>query len=372
MIKTSILSTAVAAFEAFVAKKNRKAVKLGCPEISYTFGETFVQVGDVDGNKYEFIEVFIDESQIKLNGWNIIGRIEDNEGINIVTGFGDLSAFRNADINWCDHCHTRRARKALIIVQNEATGEQKAIGSSCVNDFVGHKSALQYSALVSWVEIVDEIVEEEGWNVGTSSAIVFSTERVLAIAAAIVRECGYTSRAKSEQTGHMPTVEVVKSVLFSKKQIVEVTKSDVEEAKKAVEWFESTTHDDSDYFYNLSKLVNADTIKPRFVGILVSLLPTYHRAIMNRAIKVESNYIGNVGDKKVKFSGKCVKVIGFESFYGYQTMYLIVTPEGNQIKYVTKTNFADEGDEFEFTATIKDHQEYNGTKQTVVTRASRI
>jgi len=124
--------------------------------------------------------------------------------------------------------------------------------------------------------------------------------------------------------------------------------------------------------YNLSKLMQAEHVKIRFIPILVSLLPTFYRALNSKKDVPNSNYVGTVGNKKVKFSGKVSKAIRFEGYYGYQTMYLITTVEGNQVKYVTATAFANEGDEIEFQATIKAHEEYKGIKQTIVTRAKVI
>lgn len=374
MTTANILSSAKYAFEAFVAKKNAKAVKLGCPEIAYTYGNTFTKVGDEEGNKYEYVEVIIDESQIKLNGWSIMGRIEENDGSVIVTGYGDLSAYRTADINNCDHCHTRRARKVVFIVKNDETGETKIVGSTCLNDFLGHKSALQYSALISWVELIGEIIEDEGWNTGGSRDIVFNTKQVLLTAAACIRLSGFVSRAKAEDNGGSSTADDVKYVLATKKQEEkpEITDEDKELVTKAVEWFETTTHNDSDFMYNLGKLVNSDHVKPRYIGILVALLPTYHRATAIKLDAAASNYIGNVGDKKVSFTAKCVKIVSFSTNYGVSHMHLFVTPEGNQIKYVTQNNFAKENEEMTFVATIKAHDEYNGVKQTIITRAKVI
>lgn len=371
MIKTKILLSARNAFEAFVAKKNRKAVKLECSQIQYSFGNTFFDKVDT-GNTYEFIEVFIDESTIRVTGWNIIGRLDDNEGETIIiTNFGhDMSAYRDADTKTCDHCKTARNRKAVYIIKESSSNQTMRIGSTCLNDFVGHKSAVQYAQLMSWVGDIEATAETEEWLSFGKDEYCFDVMDVLATAAVAIRENGYISKDKAESLTVTSTADDVKYVLTKKIPII--TEADTDMAEAAVEWFNTTTHKDSDYFYNMGKLVNAEYTKMRFIGILVSLIPVYQKAIAVKTVSVKSEYVGNIGDKKVRFDVVCNKITTVHTQFGTSYLYMMTTTEGNAIKYFTKAGFAVEGEEFSFLATIKDHQEYNGFKQTVVTRGKHI
>lgn len=371
MITTAIISSFKNSFEAFVTKKNKKAVKLGCPEIKFSFGETFFK--KIDKNEVEFIEVNIDESAIKLNGWNLIGKIEDVDGSILLTSFGEkeLKQFRNASTNHCDHCKTNRSRKVSFIVEKDS--EIKQIGSTCLIDFVGHKSAIQYAALISFLENIDEVLEDEGFLSGSSKDFGYEVKRVRQVAAYDIRTNGYTSKAKAEENMTMSTTDFVKSVIFGgKEDKVQITEADIELVEKTLEWFETETHEDSDYFYNCSKIVQNDYVKARYFGYVVSLIAVYLNSQKKKATQKVSNWFGNVGDKKVRVTAKCVALFSFSGNYGYQYMHLFVTEEGNVVKYVTSKVIAEQDSEITFEGTIKAHEEYNGTKQTVFTRCKVI
>jgi hypothetical protein len=102
------------------------------------------------------------------------------------------------------------------------------------------------------------------------------------------------------------------------------------------------------------------------------MVPTYHNAMEKAKVStVESNFIGNVGDKKVEFSGKVVSIFAFSSTFGTIYMHKIDC-YGNIVIYKTSKIFADEDQEIKFVGTIKSHEVYNGIKQTVVTRCKLI
>lgn len=97
------------------------------------------------------------------------------------------------------------------------------------------------------------------------------------------------------------------------------------------------------------------------------------------AEQAAQRYYGAEKDK-VTFTGTVTVASGFETNYGYSTQYnalLVFAPEGEEFAGVTfkatgtgATLFeASKGDKVEVTGTIKRHDEYQGTKQTVLTRA---
>lgn len=103
-----------------------------------------------------------------------------------------------------------------------------------------------------------------------------------------------------------------------------------------------------------------------------------------KAEKAISQHFGSIGDKvdlKVKFHH--VAWFEIKSFrgYGYDTMYIYTfkTEEGNTIIWKTTKGLGrwnddneweglEEGQEVQIKGTIKEHSEYDGEKQTVLTR----
>jgi hypothetical protein len=247
-------------------------------------------------------------------------------------------------------------------------------GSTCLNDFVGHPSALSYVASMQWVYDLAEVVEEEGFTTGTSSNAVYSVERVLNVAAAVIRMDGqYISKKTAEDRGEFYTTkDGVFNAMFSKESTLTVTDDDREATKKALEWFETTEHDDSDFFYNLKTLLSKSYVPAKMFGYIIALFPVYYRALEKaNESSVKSEFIGNVGDKKVSMKLKCKRVIPMVSIYGVTNLYIFCSGS-NVVTYKSNAFKADVGEEIDVIATIKEHTIYNNTKQTVITRAKAL
>lgn len=92
------------------------------------------------------------------------------------------------------------------------------------------------------------------------------------------------------------------------------------------------------------------------------------------AKKALSNFVGTVGQRE-KFIVKIEKIITVDcprfSYYDRdsQEIYLMVDENNNRFIYRTKSYIeVKEGDTVEMTATMKEHNEYKGEKQNIVSR----
>lgn len=85
--------------------------------------------------------------------------------------------------------------------------------------------------------------------------------------------------------------------------------------------------------------------------------------------KSNAKYIGTIGERR-EFEGTILKRTGWrnEAYRTYTNLFIVSTAEGI-VKYMGSGSLGgDQGEVVRFTATIKDHAEYQGTKQTVVDR----
>lgn len=86
-------------------------------------------------------------------------------------------------------------------------------------------------------------------------------------------------------------------------------------------------------------------------------------------ISKTSTHIGTIGEK-IDFVGtaKCVGTWGYERYGMTLDMrkYVITSNDGNQFVWTTSSGYLDEDKELHIKATVKDHTEYNGIKQTVI------
>ncbi len=82
--------------------------------------------------------------------------------------------------------------------------------------------------------------------------------------------------------------------------------------------------------------------------------------------KAASNFVGSIGDR-IEVVVTVQFCMGFDGFYGTTYINTMVDAEGNIYVYKGK-RLASKGDHIKLKATIKDHSEYKGAKQTVVNR----
>lgn len=87
------------------------------------------------------------------------------------------------------------------------------------------------------------------------------------------------------------------------------------------------------------------------------------------AIKAISQYVGEIGVRQ-EFTVTIKKVITGEGYYGTWVLTISEDADGNVITYFNRIGY--EGDKVTFKATIKDHKERDGQKQTVVSRAKLV
>lgn len=89
--------------------------------------------------------------------------------------------------------------------------------------------------------------------------------------------------------------------------------------------------------------------------------------------KPESHYVGQVGDK-VSVSGKIINVRNIEGFYGPSRL-IVVDAGGEIVKTFSTARWvwdAEVGQEVNLSGTVKSHEEYNDTKQTLLTRTKVV
>lgn len=383
-----------------IEKLNKVAKKLGCADISFeVVGEDFkeVKVRNYDGTyvidwidgkpeyKTEIIKMLTVELTAevpKLNGWEFIATLQHEESGTIVRTVPDVdfdaSDYHNAT-TWCDQCKTNRLRKDTYLVRHVDDGDVKQVGSDCLKDFVGHKNA---HVLMGYLEMLaewDKGLNEAGPG-GFNGGVYTLTKELLDVSCAVVRVKGWVSklRAKEWQT---PTAWEVNHILWPVtitdyiKQLRKdcaVTTIDLDKSAKIAEWV-SELVPDNDYLHNLKVAVDCEYTNVRNIGIVVSAVAAYDRtqriARDIKEVKV-SEWVGEVGQKlDLDLILKHAQQI--ESNFGYSMLYILEDADGNVFKtFYSGMNRIDAaiGDSVKVKGTVKSHSDYNGKKDTMLTR----
>jgi len=85
------------------------------------------------------------------------------------------------------------------------------------------------------------------------------------------------------------------------------------------------------------------------------------------AAKPVSGWVGKIGER-IEIDLTCAKILHFETMFGTQLFCICRDTAGNSIVYKGTGEFLKEGSSGIVTATIKEHGEYKGERQTIIAR----
>lgn len=286
----------------------------------------------------------------------------------------------------CEHCKTKRTnRRYTYLVQHEESGELVQVGSTCVKDFTGWTGK---PVFISHDELADELRE----HVGGGGPAEYTPETVVAVAWAVSRRHGWVPASK----GGVTTRDLVGSYLYGAGQADKDLRAEVapeipaaaEKAREIIPALLDHLDGGSDYIANLKTALRALTVDARHMGITVSAVSAYERMTGEQARKkleaeqraqqrASVQFAGEVGEK-LTVTGTVTRLRAVEGSYGYQpkTSLLIILEGGGVVaKMFTTAAWAweiEQGDGITVTGVVKDHEDYQGIKQTVLTRPKRV
>lgn len=398
-------------------KIQKQAKKLGLEPIKLNIIRTFAdkverKVTNPETGKKEKTEVLIRKHEIevvgeapKLAGWEFVAKVQGNGIVDVVPGEDSAPVLScvHDEPGRCDHCHKVRNRTLTYVVKNVDNGEFKQVGSSCLKDFLGGIDPKIVVGFFEWIDSMEQYLaylesraddESEGGEGGGSwRSYVWSVGMVLAYAHAIVRHFGYvTSRMAETAKSGMSTASAVRYGLINRpslkdepddwKQIRElfkqITDEDREFAKQVLEWFASIpeeTKTKEAFFHNNEIIIKDGNVDSRNVGYLVGLIPTYERMVKERNVMqqrekkpVTNEHVGTPG-QKITVDVEVIRTRLIDGYYGRVQIVTMNDAEGRTYVWFNNSrNHMDEGQKYHVTGGVKEHSEFNGTKQTVLTR----
>lgn len=409
---------------------NRRAARLGVPEVSFSTVRTIDQpeirpsiTYEIDGLVEEtgriltFHEVAVHGEPVKVAGWEVAAVIERVEG----EGAADASAgapaadaanflrisplyegdlpqeFRTAGPERCDHCRLDRRRKSSFVLHHE-DGRHQVVGSTCLGDFLGHDP----NRLARYAEIVAEAFgavrdEEEGWDGSGSADYGFSVTHFLTLVACKIRVHGWISR-KAATDSYIPKYataddawdQLIKGHRGGGSNVDDSEEQDEARAQAALAWAEEhvlAADPDTlnDYLFNL-RVALTRPIVYRTRGVAASLIVAAEREMGKLAERkaraeqgAQSEFVGHEKQRLV-IEGTVVMNLALESAWGTSNLIKLVTAEGNVIVwFASNPPLVDSaggvrdlraGDVLGIKATIKRHEIRDGIKQTQVTRST--
>lgn len=364
-------------------------------------GTAQVPLLDVDGKQIINIsyDVTIPVPIVKIPGWQFIATIDHTPAAgNIIrvvpnVDFEPDARYRSVK-PICEHCNKIRGRRDTYLLRSDA-GEIKQIGRQCIRDFLGH----DVEHLTAMAEIYIHCLPGEGdadqdWVGGMRDRRYIFVRTYMAHVSRMMRACGWISRKDVEyrQDGTQSTASLAHSNMFPppgnkdpKNKPLELTEEDYQSADAALTWAKEMTPR-SEFDTNMHILAQEDMIEGRSMGILAYILPAYLKHVQQEFARLERRTAMRLEDSKhVGAKGERLRNIaavlyGYYPTVGYGGMaayiYRFQTTDGNVLSWKSSQGVEGLGlmaakarTPVKIVAgTVKDHTEYNGVKETRLSR----
>jgi hypothetical protein len=319
----------------------------------------------------KIMEVFVSCPEPKLAGWEFVARIDHaNEAGNIVrtTDVRDLpEAYRTSE-PVCDHCGHKRRRRDTFVVFNEAEGF-KQVGSSCLKDFLGHGDADKWAKVAELIASLGEL-KHMAWNKGADGSSLIDhrwigTEMFLGLCAESILDRGWTSRKSSKETGRDSTADDVWARMHESLPIISENARNL--AVAARDWASELDGELSDYEHNIKVVALSEAIEPRSIGIAASIVGSYYARMKPKG--APSTFQGVKGQKlEIEVTVDEVRTLEFSYLHKMRDGH------GNRFTwFATKPALKGfTGKTVKIRGTVKDHNEFKGSKSTVLTRVKAL
>ena len=372
-----------------LAKLAKKAERYGTPPITWTLGEVWEEKRrDAAGRivKVQFRDITLSELEApRVGDFQFIARLEITDAgtiIDSIPGEELPRRFREAT-NCCDHCQHDRPRKHLFVVRDPA-GELVQVGRSCLRDFMGTDTPASVAARFRWERELREFGDQ--WR--STGKVEDSAEELLAVTSAAIRLWGWVPKSAPEEVG-TPTAFRIGVWFYCPPQDsngqaeraelkAAICEGDWDTARSAMEWVaDSSESGDSEYLHNLRTVLAPGIVTPKRRGLACSAVGSYQRHMGTLAERqrtaeavVNSQHIGEVGQrlKDLRLTVKYAR--GFQTPYGTTILYKFQDPLGNMLSWFSSGGAGlDVNTEVSLDATVKGHVEFQGVAETQLTRA---
>jgi len=242
---------------------------------------------------------------------------------------------------------------------------------------------------------VEELCREaESERFGSSRGVVaYDVDSFLTTASVAIRRLGWVSRQVTREQGEEGSLRATADLTVyllsptfnaeatrAKEEFIRVNElvADERDAKLAADalaWGKELPTDQSDYLDNLGVASRLGYVTPKTVGLVASLIAAYQRYLdreealrVQRVSTADRKHLGTVGQRE-GFVGLTVESIrSYEGDYGVRTMVRFEDSASNVLVWWTSGTDFSEGQTLDVTGTVKKHDDYKGTPQTLLSR----
>ena len=374
--------------KALIAKANKIIAKLNLAPISIISTE-LVKVKDPESDLPMVVveaELSIPTELVRVGGQEIVARIESLDGVNMITRISndgvDLKAYRDAEIT-CDHCGLKRNRKASWVVKSEERGVIQ-VGDSCADLYFG----VDVLRLLRASAQIAQILDDEDWEGGSRRQNRFNFEVFTSVVVWHSMTKGFVTKKQAGDYGVSTSEEaeflaMLPTNLNDQRQREYEKHHAAHEAWRAdhfkgenlydmaLDWWLAREDDSlSEFEHNCKVAILSQDV--RFLGLSAYGLKLWADAQfgLNQPNKT-SAYVGEKGVRSVFNQLKVTHIGSSDNAFGTTTIVTFEDPSRNELVWFATTDpNVTLGETYKVKATVKDHKERKGIKQTIITRAA--
>lgn len=384
-----------------MATVSKKCAQSHCSFTYNVVNTVYRDCEDESGKPYvaKYFEVEVDGTA-RYEGWRFVATLDHHDEGNVIRAFDTElvipEKYKKCGPT-CEHCNKIRSRKDTYLIYNEDTQEFKQVGKSCLKEFTNGLSAEDIAFFVSIYEGFEAGFGYSGYNYN----MYIEVKAILRYAFECYKHWGY-QRTYQDEDNYNPNYRSTRdrvtdyfwieralgkrreelqdemdSVGFNAGSEYAVSTTDA-----ALDWIRNISEDElarNEYLRNLHVICSDEYTEYRSLGILVSLTTAWDRHLGKIAAyekkqkelneqKVASGYVGNVGER-IDINVKTFQCVSsWENQFGMTFLYKFTDEQNNIFVWYASSGVEDEENVRSIKGTVKDHSEYQGVKQTVLTR----
>lgn len=389
------------AFETEIARLNRRAVKVGFEPLAFEFlrnvettqrrtvvttldGDSEERVTKVPVTVAEYRLTLPDADQFK---WELAASITPVDGgkhfvESRVKNF-DVTPWESSDPCRCQHCNTNRHRSLTYVIRNRETEQLLQVGRNCFADYVGQEGLLKLEFCAHLFSVFNLDAEDSMWPDASGGKVeVISLRRVIAFAEALaVCEGGWRNN-KHDQFGELVSEGTHRVAARYARQndsgLAKLAESEAIQNATGIilSHLQSLVASADDEFGAALQYLSGFEFIPAKKASLAAYAGEFLRNLNRRAAleirKATMKHVGTVG-KREKFSNLvCEKVVTFDSAFGTCHIHIFADESGNALVWKTNQCVASQGEKLNLKATVKEHSDYKGVPQTILSRCKVV
>ena len=270
-----------------LAQLSKVAKKLDLPAPAYRIVDRKIEEQTKDGRTQivEMVTVEVTDVDLRLGSYRVLCSIDHQA--NVVTALpnapeGIVVEYVDSQPT-CDFCGKAIRRNKTFVVE-DAEGDRKRVGGSCVKNYLGHGD-LSDALLARFADGASSLFDDLDEGYGLGGARFATVREIVAASIAAIRTYGYAKAGGTKDvTLAILTNSLPKDLSRDERDRLRVTSDDLAQALVVVDWA-STIDPSGNFEHTMRQVAKIEGNAVRHAGVACYLAEAYRRHIESTMTK---------------------------------------------------------------------------------------